>query len=262
MRKDRKIDRLGEERLNNQGCIMTIDEYVDCRNIIVEFQDEYKAKVHTNYGSFTKGQVKNPYAKTVCGVGIVGKKYSPCVNRISTKEYNTWRHMLGRCFDEKWRSKHPTYKDVVCHEDWLYYPNFYEWLHSQENFNKWYNNENWNLDKDILIKGNKIYSSDTCCLVPNNVNSLFTKHDTARGIYPIGVAYNKEENKFRAQCNNPFTNKRVCIGRYNTLEEAFQIYKEYKENIIKQVAQIEYDKGNITKKCYNAMISYEIEITD
>ena len=63
-------------------------------------------------------------------------------------------------------------------------------------------------------------------------------------------------------CNNPYTHKRKAIGRRKTIEEAFNIYKEYKENIIKQVAQEEYSLGNITKKCYDAMMSYEVEITD
>ena len=262
MQKSKKEERLGKEKLNNQGFLMKIIEYKNCCDIIVEFQDEYRSKVHTAYENFMKGQVKNPYAPTVCGVGIIGNKYPACVNRISTKEFDTWCHMLKRCYDEKYKKENPTYQNAACCEEWLYYPNFYEWLHNQKNFNKWVKLNKSGLDKDILFKGNKFYNPANCCLVPQNVNSLFTKHDMARGDYPIGVTYNKKENKYRAICNDPFANKRVCIGRYNTLEEAFQAYKNFKENIIKQVAQIEFDKGNITKKCYEAMMKYEVEITD
>ena len=261
MQKSKKEDRLGEEKLNNQGCLMKIVEYVNCCDITVEFRDKYKAKVHTNYDNFTKGQVKNPYAPTIEGVGIIGNKYATCINRTPVKEFNIWCHMLKRCFNEKYKTKNPTYRNATCCEEWLYYPNFYEWLHSQENFKVWIKLEKSSLDKDILIKGNKLYSPETCCLVPRNVNSLFTKRDNDRGSLPIGVHI--KNGKIRAQCNNPFTNKRVCINsNCKTVEEAFQIYKEYKENIIKQVAEIEYKKGNINKQCYEAMMRYEIEITD
>ena len=262
MRRDRKISRTGEEKLNNQGCLMKIIEYINCRNIIVQFQDEYKARVHTNYDSYIKGNVRNPFAKTVSGVGIIGDKYAACINRKGTKEYNVWSHMLKRCFDEKYKKRNPTYKNVTCCDEWLYYPNFYEWLHSQSNFDNWYNGNNWNLDKDIIIKNNKVYSPDTCCLVPCNVNSLFTKRDNDRGDLPVGVTYNKVSKKYRAQCNNPFTGKRVCVDICQTSEEAFLAYKIYKEDIIKQIAQQEFNNGNITEKCYNAMMRYEVEITD
>lgn len=255
-------DRLGEERYNNQGDLMRVIIYNNCLDIIVEFQDKYKATVHTNYDNFIRGQVKNPYHPQICGVGIVGNKYDVSINGIAIKEYNIWHHMIRRCFNKKVKERSPTYKDATCCEEWLLYENFYEWLHLQKNFDKWLNNDNWNLDKDILIRGNKTYSPETCCLVPHNINSLFTKHDSARGNFPIGVYLNRDNGLFVAQCNNPFTNKRVRIGYYQTEEEAFQAYKKYKEDIIKQIAQIEFDKGNITEQCYEAMMNYKVEITD
>lgn len=256
--------RLGEKRLNNQGSLMVIVVYNSPIDIIVEFQDEYKIRVHTNYKNFQTGAVRNPYHPSICGVGVVGNKYYTWISeeKKRTREYSIWMAMIHRCFDNKVKEKHPTYKDATCCNEWLLYENFYEWLHSQENFDKWIDNKNWHLDKDVLVKGNKIYSPETCCLVPQNINSLFTKHDIARGNYPIGISYHKRDNKFMVQCNNPFTNKRTHIGGYKTLEEAFQSYKEYKENIIKQVAEIEYDKGNITKQCYEAMLNYVVEIDD
>lgn len=250
--------RLGEKRVNNQGCLMVIVEYVDANNMTVEFQDKYQTKIHASYKNFNDGNIKNPYYPSVYGVGMVGVKYPTGADWKNTQEYKAWNHMLERCYSEKLKNNHPTYKDVTCCEEWLLFENFYEWLHSQENFNKWLNGDRWALDKDILVKGNKIYSPKTCCLVPPNINSLFTKRD--RGELPIGVK--KSWNRYEANCVNPFTNKREYIGRYDTVEAAFQAYRFYKENIIKQVAQIEYDKGNITKQCYGAMMNYEVEITD
>ena len=239
---------------------MKIISYYGSKNVLVEFQDKYKDRVNVEYKSFILGEVKNPYHPSVCGIGVIGDIYPINIDGKSTKEYDTWRRMLQRCFDKKIKEKHPTYKDVTCCEEWLYYPNFYEWLHSQENFDRWLRGDKWAIDKDILVKGNKIYSPDTCCLVPMNINNLFKKAGTSKGNLPIGVQ--SSGKKFIAQCTNPFSGKTIKLGTYNTLFQAFRAYKIYKEDIIKQIAKIEYDKGNIIKDCYNAMINYEVEITD
>lgn len=239
---------------------MRIVEYINSRNIVVEFQDEYKFRVHNNYGNFQRGSIKNPFHPSIYGVGITGNKYLRSINCKMTKEYDTWIHILQRCFDDRLKEKQPSYIDKECCEEWLYYPNFYEWLHSQSNFDKWYNGKRWAIDKDILVKGNKVYSPDVCCLIPQNVNCLFLKREAERGVYPIGVSYKNEG--FLASCHNPFTNRREELGYYSTPEKAFYAYNDYKEKLIKQVAQIEYDKGNITKECYDAMMNYEVEITD
>ena len=254
-----KNKRIGQENYNHQGCLMKIIEYNKAIDIVVEFQDEYKAQVHTQYGNFKKGNVKNPYYPMVYGVGIIGDKYPSKVNNSQTKEYKIWQAMIRRSFDRKYKENRPTYKDVTCCEEWLYYPNFYEWLHSQDNFDNWLHGEQWCLDKDILFKGNKIYSPDTCCLVPNNVNTLFISRSNDRGILPIGVR--RQDSKFRAKCSNQITNKEY-IKYHSTLTDAFLDYKYQKESLIKQVAGLEYNKGNITKTCYEAMMKYEVDIDD
>lgn len=249
-----KKDRLGEIRNNNLGCPMKIIEYNSSRNIVVEFQDEYKEKVSTTYRNFQLGSVRNSYYPSVHGVGIVGNKYP-----TQTKEYNTWRSMLGRCFNEELKRKNPTYKDVTCCKEWLWYDNFYEWLHNQENFEKWLINERWCLDKDIIVKGNKIYSPETCCLVPHVVNTLFVFQNKDTG-YLVGVR--KYRNKFIADGHQFGNNNSHHIGIYDTELEAFNAYKQCKENGIKKVAIEEYADGNITKKCHDAMMSYKVEIND
>ena len=253
---------LYEERLNNQGSLMRIVEYINNKNVIVEFQDEHKARVNTQYGNFCRGTVKNPYYPIVYGVGIAGNKYLTVdENSKSTKEYAIWYHILQRCFDKKWKEKRPWYNDIEFCNEWLYYPNFYEWLHSQPNFDKWFNGKRWAIDKDILNKGNKIYSPENCCLIPQNVNCLFLKREAERGKYPIGVSY-KDNEGFVATCHNPFSNQSEKLGSYSTPEKAFGVYKVYKEDIIKQVAEIEYKNENITKECYEAIMKYIVEIDD
>lgn len=259
---NKKEQRIGETKLNNQGSLMKIVEYNNASNIVIEFQDEYKTKIKTGYDLFSKGSVKNPYAASVCGVGAVGTKYPRYTDAGLTKEYTAWHSIIKRCYDDRSLERYRAYRDVTCCCEWLCFENFYEWLHSQKNFDKWKNGYKWAIDKDIIIKGNKIYSSEACCLVPQNVNSLFVKRNKLRGECLIGVHFDKEKNKYRSVCSNPFTGKVEKIGRYETQEEAFEAYKKYKENLIKQVAKDEYSKSNITKECYEAMMNYEVEITD
>lgn len=256
----KRIDRIGEQNFNHQGCLMEIVEYRQYRDIIVEFQDENRAKVHTNYQCFLLGNVKNPYHPSIYGAGVIGNKYLVSVNCKAVKEYKTWSGVIQRCYDKKYQNEQSVYKDVTCCKEWLLYENFYEWLHNQSNFSKWCDGDLWAIDKDILVKGNKIYSPDTCCLVPLNVNTLFTKNNQCRGALPIGVSISGKY--YRASCQNPLTNKCEKLGNYSTPEKAFQAYKNYKEDLIKQIAQIEYNNGNITEKCCDAMMKYQVEITD
>lgn len=255
-----KETRLYEEKYNNQGSLMKIIEYNKASDIVVEFQDEHKIKVRTIYANFKSGSIRNPYAPTVCGVGISGNKYPIVENNKPAKEYNMWRNIISRCYSNRVKNIQPSYKEVTCCEEWLLFENFYEWLHNQSNFDKWCNEDRWAVDKDILVKRNKVYSPEMCCLVPQNVNCLFLKREAERGKYPIGVRC--RDGGFIAVCRNPFMNKSEELGHYSTPEKAFNTYKVYKENLIKQVAKEEFNKGNITEKCYQAMMNYIVEIDD
>ena len=262
-REQLKQERIGVKFTTNQGYVAKCVSYNNAHDIIVEFQDEYKAKVHTSWQMFRDKKVLNPYHPNIYG-GIIGNKYPSNIGKKITKEYFTWHNMLKRCFDqtEKERDRSFTYKDVICCNEWLLYEKFYEWLHSQENWNILMNLDiKFALDKDILVKGNKIYSIKTCCLVPENVNKLFIKHGNARGKYPIGVVYHKASNSFVAQAHDG-TGKQIHLGCYSNPEDAFYTYKKYKEKLIKRIAKEEYSKGTITKLCYEAMINYKVEITD
>lgn len=260
--KNMKDNRTGETAITKQGCLAKIIEYNNYSDILVEFQDAYKYKVRASYKEFKNGSIKNWYYPSVCGVGIVGERYKDYItsNKRKLPEYKMWSSMLSRCFDKKYKEKEPAYEDVTCCEEWLLFENFYEWFHKQDNFDKCFYDEDYAIDKDILFKGNKIYSPETCCLVPRIINSLFIKRARDRGEFPIGVTAHKE--KYRARCDNPLLNTRVHIGLFATPELAFEAYKIYKERLIKQVAQIEYNNSNITKECYDAMMDYEVEITD
>ena len=267
----RKIDRIGETNINNEGCIMKIVEYNNNYDIIVEFEDEHKYRTHTNYQAFKNGRCKNPYFASVYGHGYLGTDKNGNVPKAKefkdgkwciTWEYHKWQSMLGRCFDNRFKEKYPTYKDVTCCDRWLCFANFLEDLEALKKEYNWSENETLNLDKDILHKGNKIYSLENCVLVPQWINLLFIKRDNDRGEYPIGVCYNKGAKKYQAQCC--INGKRTRLGYYNTIEEAFNAYKIAKKQEIKRVANECILKGFITQdsRLYNAMISYQVKITD
>lgn len=256
------IDRTGKENHNYQNYIMKIIKYNSANDIIVEFEDIYKAKVHCNYKEFINGLVKNPYHPEVYGVGMIGNKYSALKNGEYIREYKIWHSILQRCYDKTTKEKQPTYLECIVADEWKFYDNFYDWIHSQSNYDKWKNGERWAIDKDIIKKWNKIYEPEFCSLVPERINALFTRRQNDRGDYPIGVYYYKKGNCFRSQCMNPILNKRVLIGSYNNPTDAFYAYKEYKEDLIKKIANEEYKNERIVKQCYEAMMNYKVEITD
>ena len=190
-------------------------------------------------------------------IGSIGKGEYNSIK--DSKAYMVWKGMLDRCYNEKYRNKYRTYIDCEVCEEWLCFQNFAEWFY--ENYYE-IEGEEIHLDKDILMKGNKMYSPDTCIFVPKRINSLFTKCDRARGSLPVGVRYRRDTNKFRVECSTQKNGvkHRVSLGQYDTVEEAFEVYKQFKENYIKEVAE-EY-KNKIPVKLYEALIDYEVEITD
>lgn len=251
-----KIDRTGEERLNSFGSKMIISKYNNKNDIDVYFP-EYKYTInHVYYSAFKKGEIKCLYEPRVFGIGYLGKgKYKTKENGKHTKCYDAWKNMLQRCYDNKYKEKYPTYKGCKVCEEW----------HNFQNFASWYNDNYYEipndfmcLDKDILFKGNKIYSPETCVFVSNEINSLFTKCNKSRGDLPIGVYYFKSDDVYVSRCS--FGNKLKHLGRFDTPQEAFQVYKEYKEKYIKQLAN-KY-KEYIPQKLYEAMYNYEVEIDD
>lgn len=198
-------------------------------------------------------------SKLVRGIGFKGMDYPSKDGKGNTKEYSMWADMLLRCTDTYW-AKAPTYIGTTCSENFKFYSFFYEWCNSQIGFgNKDENGRAWSLDKDILVKGNKLYSEDTCCFVPHSLNNLLLNRKNDRGQTPVGVYWDENKRKFRARCFNG-TGTGKALGDFKTPEEAFLAYKIFKESHIKQVA--EQHKQKIDIRVYQALINYQIEITD
>jgi len=193
-------------------------------------------------------------SKLVYGVGVNDWDGNIWIGGKSIPEYRLWANMLRRCFDDKYKQKHPTYSDVTCSKEWLSMTKFVEDISQMKGFGF----DEWSLDKDILQKGNKLYSKNTCCFVPQEINKLLTKSDKTRGECPIGVRLDKRLDRFKAEISTE--GKRMHLGYFTTPEEAFQAYKTAKEAHIKAVAT--KWKDQLDERVYQALLNYTVDITD
>ena len=235
-----------------------IVKYNNSRNVDIQF---------TNTGFETtvqlvqvkSGNVKDPYSPSVFGVGILGAKYPITVNGVKTKEYKLWQSMLERCYSTTYQKKQPTYIGCEVSDNFKSYEYFYEWCRKQIEFSNQGNENQFHLDKDLLIKGNKVYNEFTCVFIPSEINSLLTKCTASRGEYLIGVCWSKTNKAFRAMVSKN-KGKQEHLGLFNTELEAFKAYKKAKESLIKE--QANKWKSQIDNRAYNALMNYQVEIND
>ena len=249
----KRNERIGMRKLNNFGSEMVVIRYNNINDITVEFP-EYNYTTKTTWRHFKDGEIRCPYEPRTYGKGYHGEgKYKTKINKKRTKTYNVWRGMLERCYGKAYQEKHPTYRGCEVCDEWLNFQNFAEWY--GENYYE-VEGQRTDLDKDILVKGNKIYSPETCIFAPQGINVLFIKRTNDRGGYQIGVIEDKKAktNKYETSVNGMY------IGRFSTSHEAFLAYKFNKELLIQSIAQ-EY-KDKIPTKLYEALMNYQVEEND
>ena len=231
-----------------------IVKYNDARNVEVQFlKTGFETTVRL--GHIRNGNVKDPYVPSVYGVGILGTKYPSKVNGVITKEYELWTSMLERCYSDTYKKQRPTYGSCEVSDNFKSYEYFYEWCHKQIGFS----NQDWHLDKDLLVKGSKVYSENTCVFLPKEINSLLTKSTASRGEHLIGVSWSNTNKAFKAQVSKN-KGKPEWLGLFKTEIEAFNAYKKAKESFIKE--QAEKWKSQIDDRAYEALMNYTVNITD
>ena len=194
--------------------------------------------------------------KLVWGVGFNDKTRPAKVDGKNVKEYALWQNMLRRCFSEKLQTRRPTYRGCSVSDNFLNYSFFYDWCHKQTGFgNIDDKGRSWCLDKDLLFVDNKTYSETTCVFVPQEINLFFIDCGAKRGEYPLGVSFNKRDGKFQAHCT--VNGKIKHLGYFNTHEEAFAVYKPFKESLCKQLA-LKW-QHEIDHRLFNAMMNWSVK---
>ena len=247
------VSRIGEKFITNEGYNIEIIDYNKNTKYSIKFDNKI-IKTNLDFKEIKNGSISNPLHKSLCGVGYIGiGRYVTSNNKEKTKEYSYWHGIINRCYNKKRKNGNNFYEPMYAKEIWHNFQNFAEWM--EQNYNP-KTMDGWHLDKDILIKGNKVYSPETCCFVPQEINTVFTKRQSKRGDYPIGVT--KVCSSYKVQLN--IYGILNYLGTFKTIEEAFQVYKEAKENYIKEVA--DKWKDLIDPRVYEAMHNYQVEITD
>ena len=235
--------KIGDTTNNKYGTEMKIIQIIDTSNIYVEFQDEYHYIKKTTFQNFGRGRLINPYDKSIYGIGYLGDgDYKVWVNGHKTDTYGVWHDMIERCYNEKRRHVHKAYEDCSVCNEWLNYQTFCKWYY--ENYYST-GEGRMHLDKDILVKGNRIYSPKTCVFVPQRINMMFIHQPNKLGL-PTGMT--KSSKGYRTLYNGKL------LGIYSTLDEAMNHYMKAKRLHIKEVAN-EY-KNRIPDKLYQALINW------
>lgn len=225
--------------------------------LVVRFENGYQVNAYIT--NIKRGEIKNPYHPSVCGVGYIGVgDFRPNIGVKNSKEYSTWKNMLRRCYDQSFQEKSPNYIGCSVAPEWHNFQNFAGWVTDHKNWNKGYQ-----LDKDLKIIDNKIYSPETCTLIPSQINSLLLDNANGRGDFAIGVCWDKSNKKYIASCNlfNVGGQRgKKKLGYFETEQEAFFAYKKAKEENVKFVANLHKDE--ICIDIYNNLLNWEVTIPE
>ncbi len=241
---------VGQVYPTNEGGTVTVIEYTNCKNILIEHNDENSHRATVTTSRLRGGRIKNPFHRSVSGTGYMGVgKYKTCIDRKITSSHKVWESMIARCYSPVVRAKHPTYKDVTVCEEWHNFQVFSEWFYNQPNAGV----KGFEIDKDLTILGNKVYGPEACSFVPREINNLVLTRTAARGEYPLGVR--KSNKKFSAYVS--VNGRQVHIGVYNSPGEAFLAHKDAKEEIIKTT--VNTYRSVLTEAVYQNLINYEVK---
>lgn len=192
--------------------------------------------------------------KVIYGIAINNRKHPALIGNKTVKEYALWKSMLQRCYCNKYHVKQPTYIGCSVSDNFKSYSYFYDWCQNQIGFfERDTNGRDWHLDKDILVRDNKVYSEDNCVFVPREINAFFNAKINSRGLHPLGVSFNKKTMVFRARCNR--YGKSVMLGDFDCSESAHAVYKQFKENLCKELAN--KWREQIDPRVYDAMMIWE-----
>lgn len=230
---------------NNYG-LFEIIEFKPPKEVTIKFLNTQHV-VSVFKGNAKHGSVRDPYARNYYGVGYIGDEVK---YYRGLRSYDVWKHMMERCYWELASKKFPSYIGCTVCEEWQCYKVFKLWYESQPN------NDNGELDKDLLIRGNKIYSPYTCTLVPYEVNIGLQTRRVNSGDYPVGVYYKKANRNYIAQLALG-NGVQKHLGSFDTPTAAASVYKRAKEAQVRGFAAKYVDR--LTPPAIAALLEWELE---
>ena len=249
VRNPNKEDLEGQIFKTKGGTDCIVLKYNGYRDITVQFLDENKHITKTHLRTLRMGGVKNPFDKTVYGIGFIGLgEHVPSLNGKDTKLYKLWASVICRTYHEYSLIRYPTYRNVEICDEWLCFQNFADWCLQNPFYNLGYC-----LDKDILSDGDKIYSPDTCCFIPHEINTLLPEKRCDKGDLPTGVT----ERSGRYRANLSINGSNILLGTYDTVDEALKVYKEAKEKRIKELSR--KWEGKIEDRVFKKLMNWKID---
>jgi hypothetical protein len=190
--------------------------------------------------------------KKVYNVGVNDYVGLVTSNGVKIRSYSTWKSMLMRCYSDKYQIKHPAYIGCIVCAEWLYFSNFKRW------FDKNYI-DGYELDKDIVGgKGNKIYSPETCCFVPQEINKMLVCPPKRKNDLPQGIVKPKNRKGYNVYLSK-YKEGVVFLGYFLEKEKALSIYNKEKEKYVHNIAEQYFLKGYITTQVYNALKVYKVK---
>lgn len=243
---------VGELYQTNKFGFVEVLEYHTTKKIKIRFINTNNTTWCVGYALKT-GAVRDLEAPSVYGKGMLGNS-SRCLNIKTDAPYKCWQGMMNRCYSPAYQEIAKTYHPCTVSSSWLYFPTF----------RKWYEDNNvlgWELDKDMLVQGNTMYSEDCCTFLPKELNNLAKNLKSAskasRGL-TTGVRYREDMPKHPYEVRLTRFNKCETVGYYPSLSAASASYKKEKEAYIKVVAEIYYDKGLIADSLYIALLNWKV----
>lgn len=232
------IDRTGEINNNKFGTPMKIIEYNSREDVTIEFQDEHKLQKRVHYKSFVSGSVRNPYDKTLYGEGFLGEGAFSQINKKKVKAHGVWREIIRRCYSDENKKTQASYKDCVVSEEWKNYSNFYKWYED----NLYECSDQLEVDKDILSKEEKIYSKETCLLIPRKINRFCLESKR-------GGAFLTPCNRWSAGIHR--RENYIHVGNFDTFEEAEKEFIKCKNAVFQNL--VEKYKKELPKHIYDKL---------
>jgi hypothetical protein len=246
--------KVGDRFTNNDGAEAEVIEYKNAKAVVVRFIESGHIVSVQAHHLLHKKTFKDHYFPKKDGGCHIGKG-SPSLHEDGTthKIYILWAAIIRRCY--KWsKEKDACYEGCTIADEWKCYSDFYNDCIKDERHT--YND--WQLDKDLLVKGNKVYSKDTCCFLPREINSFLQGGKSKNKGLPVGVYLRENGKCYRVILG--VKGKLLHLGQYTSVKEAAQVYKEAKEKHLKSLA--EQYKHQLDPRAYQALINYTVEITD